>query len=94
MSLEEEYLIDLNEKLDKLIDIESGIYKILSDQIDEGKAIYMNGTLSTTNFTVIDLVTGRTELDYTGVSPGHPVKCFMINNTLTTNLFFSHNITY
>lgn len=94
MSLEEIYLIDLNKKLDKLIEINSRIYKVLSDQIDEGKAIYMNGTLSATNFTVIDLISGRTSGTDVGGTPGHPVKGYMIKNTGTTNLLFAHNITF
>lgn len=94
MSLEEIYLIDLNKKLDKLIEINSRIYKVLSDQIDEGKAIYMNGTLSATNFTVIDLISGRTSGTDVGGTPGHPVKGYMIKNTGTTNLLFAHNVTF
>lgn len=94
MSLDEEYLIDLNNKLYKLIDIEFRILKILEDQVDEGKSIYMNGTLSTTNFTVIDLISGITTSGDVGGTPGHPVKGYIIKNTGTTNLLFAHNITY
>lgn len=69
------------------------ILKELKDRRDEGSAIYANGTLSTTRFTVIDLVAGRSGSGDFGGSPNHPVKGYNIKNTGTTNLLFAHNIT-
>ena len=77
-----------------MINIESKICKILEGEVDEGKAIYMNGTLSTTQFTVIDLISGQTSSGDVGGTPGHPVKGYLIKNTGTTNILFAHNITY
>lgn len=63
-------LADLTNRLSKLIELETTSIslqnKILSeflDRRDEGKAIYANGTLSATRFTVIDLVNGTEQLN-------------------------------
>lgn len=58
------------------------VLKELKDRKDEGKAIYGNGILSTTDFTIID----------TQISPGHPVKGYTVKNTGLTNIFVAHNI--
>lgn len=58
------------------------ILQEIKDRRDEGKAIYNNGILSTTIFTIID----------TQISPGHPVKGYSVRNMGATNLFFAHNI--
>jgi hypothetical protein len=59
------------------------ILKELKDRKDEGKAIYDNGILLTSEFTIID----------TQIAPGHPVKGFSVKNTGTTDIYFAHNIT-
>jgi hypothetical protein len=47
------------------------ILQELRDEADEGKAIISNGTVTTTDFVVID----------TQISPGHNVKGFTVENT-------------
>lgn len=88
-SLSDLLLTEVSHKLSELMCVESEkleveklILKELLDEADEGKAIYNNGTLSTTVFTVID----------TQISPGFPVKGYAVRNTGTTNIFVAHNI--
>ena len=93
-------LTDISNKLSQLIEAElinatlqKKILQEILDRRDEGKAIYANGLLSLTQFTVIDLVEGTEQFNDFGGSPGHPVKGYSVKNTGTTNILFAHNIT-
>lgn len=55
----------------ELLAVNKLILKELQDGADEGKAIVSHGTVTTTDFVVID----------TQISPGHSVKGFTIENT-------------
>lgn len=78
-------LAEILKRLDQLIETESAklevdksILKELQDGADEGREIMSNGTLSVTDFTVID----------TQISPGYPVKGYTIENTDKTNFIY------
>lgn len=75
-------LSDVIELLQKDIEVNRITAQQLTDEADIGKALYNNGTLSATLFTIID----------TQISPGHNVKGYTIRNTGLTNLYFAHNI--
>lgn len=76
-------------ELEKLFQLESKIQKTqneilqeLQDRRDEGKSIMVSGTLSTTEFTIVD----------TEKTPGHRVKGFAVKNTGDTNIYIGHNV--
>lgn len=87
-------LSEVSAKLTELIQIEiynreilGGILKEKLDEADEGKVIINNGSLSTTDFTIID----------TQISPGHAVKGYTVENTDTVangsnNLYVGINV--
>ena len=73
-----------DELLFQILETNKAILKELQDEADEGKAMIDNGTLSTTDFTIID----------TQMSPCPPVKGFTIENTDTAgnNIYVGMNI--
>lgn len=56
-----------------ILETQRAILKELLDGADEGKGIISNGTVTTTDFVIID----------TQIAPGHSVKGFTIENTDT-----------
>lgn len=82
-------LDDINVKLSKLIDIETlnqryfaSILKELRDEADEGGYIRSFGTVTTTQFTIIDPM----------LAPNHPVKGYIIRNDGPNPIFVGHNV--
>ncbi len=67
--------------LEQLIKVNTSILKELKDGADEGEFLVQSGTVTTTEFTIID----------TDRDPGHPVKGYFIQNTGLNDIQIVHN---
>ena len=72
-------LLEYTVKNEKRLEI---IQNQLLEEADEGQFIRMSGTVTTTQFTIID----------TNVTPGHMVKGYTIKNDGPNNIFVGHNV--
>lgn len=72
-------LLEYTVKNEKRLEI---IQNQLLEEADEGQFIRMSGTVTTTQFTIID----------TNVAPGHMVKGYTVKNDGPNNIFVGHNV--
>lgn len=71
-----------NEKLlSAILEKEKAILVEEKASADEGEYIIINGTVSSSSFTIID----------TDTDPGHPVKGYFVRNTGNFSIFIAHN---
>ena len=79
----------LDSKFNKLIEIETKNNEILQyilkeqkDSADEGEVMRKSGTVTTTEFTIIDTIR----------EPGHPVKAFELINDSVNSIYVGFNV--
>lgn len=72
-------LLDYTVKNEKRLEI---IQDQLLEDADEGQLIRLSGTVTTTQFTIID----------TNVAPGHMVKSYTVKNDGPNNIYVAHNV--
>lgn len=70
--------------IESLIKINTEILKEMKDEADEGEFLVQSGTVTTTEFTIID----------TQIAPNHPVKGYFIQNDGENAIYIAHNASY
>jgi len=67
---------------EQLIQINTDILKELKNEADEGEVMRLSGTVTTTEFTILNTIT----------DPGHPIKAFEFNNDGENSIYVGFNV--